>query len=804
MFPRDFYTPHGYLDNPAYAWKLGKGGILRSTSGVGMEWHYPALPESYNQRRDYRAGLQLAFQYRNFLFSTHDFQQAKIRLYSDYHSKNLMTFCFQLNENLFVETSYFLLDQENGDNLACRVMVANGGEQPEMLRFGAILAYECQPENIRTWLSGLYSKANNKGLTIGEWQEGIKLHLATSEDAAFAAEFDSPESLKDVLQSRPRLATKNPEANKWRRDLALIYDLTIQPKSYEEVDFVLTRAQTERIATETAHSYLVENKVSEILAERVEADNEFWKNAPKLRGDWPDYIRRGLVYDFETLRMMVRRPLGIYRHAWDAMQLQAPRVVLGEAAVDMAILAYADPQAAKEVLLGTFADAPEPNVPCSREDGSYNMVANDGSPCGTAPEWCFPFHCVNLVYQQTGDQKWLAEIYPHLEDFVGWWITNRSNASGLPFYKCSWEAGQDNSPRFGIKDDPSGGGALTEHLWPVDLQAAMAQCCKLLAEWAREIGQDGQQWQQLADKYGEMTRKMWLPDKAWFHDYDTRAGHFTDVLDTMQLAPLLCGVTTPEQRELLAPKVADPPKHGQIFHPLMWPSIAFCLIESASEGDFHDLAAKHSWQGIQAVYRWLDSNPLSTEPAQGGLPGVGREYWPQVVAPHAQPPRAGGGAEVYGWGCLNALLLLRHIVGLREEVLAGTNSAFDSNVRTTFENAENGNVTATANVNNSDTEIKESFAFSLTPGLPNELLQVGKSYHVGPLHYRTANFRIRYTVLNDNLLEIRLIIHTDKPLKLNVSTEGNLGVQHISAKNNLYRLKFQLANHQKLTLAFGV
>ena len=72
------------------------------------------------------------------------------------------------------------------------------------------------------------------------------------------------------------------------------------------------------------------------------------------------------------------------------MQVHAPRVVLAEAAIDALLLGYADLDTAKAVLLGTFLDAPAPNVPCSREDGSYNMVGANGSECGTAPEWGYP------------------------------------------------------------------------------------------------------------------------------------------------------------------------------------------------------------------------------------------------------------------------------------------------------------------------------------------------------------------------------------------------------------------------------
>jgi hypothetical protein len=50
----------------------------------------------------------------------------------------------------------------------------------------------------------------------------------------------------------------------------------------------------------------------------------------------------------------------------------------------------ADPALAAEVNLGHFESSPYPNLPAC-EDGSYNMVADDGQICGTAPEWGFPY-----------------------------------------------------------------------------------------------------------------------------------------------------------------------------------------------------------------------------------------------------------------------------------------------------------------------------------------------------------------------------------------------------------------------------
>jgi hypothetical protein len=52
--------------------------------------------------------------------------------------------------------------------------------------------------------------------------------------------------------------------------------------------------------------------------------------------------------------MMVRRAIGLYKHPWDPMQIQAPRNVLAETSIDMWALTYTDPESAKAVFAGQF------------------------------------------------------------------------------------------------------------------------------------------------------------------------------------------------------------------------------------------------------------------------------------------------------------------------------------------------------------------------------------------------------------------------------------------------------------------
>lgn len=742
MFPQDKYTPHGYLDNPAHAWKTGPGGVLRSRPAIGMGWFYPSFPHGYNYVWHYIAHLQLGFQLGGqWLLTPGDFEQAGLSIYSDYHSKNWLSFIFEGPEGLRVRTLFYLAEtfQDGGDALGCLVEIRNRGNTSQKVTFVAALDYQRQLGQGLDWTSGLYARRNGRGVTVAGFQEGAALHLRSNgeegqnwTEAASLTELrqrlvGQTTTLPDPLEEADAPDLTEPGQNVVRKIAALEYSAQCEPETAALYQLVVARDVSEWRAVKRAERLLADDATAmyEGMSRGKAEDDAFWQNAPKLSGDWPEHIRRGLVYDFETLRMMVRRPAGIYRHAWDAMQIQVPRTVLAEVALDMLILSYADPEAAQEALFGAFADAPEPNVPCSREDGSYNMVALDGSPCGTAPEWCFPFHCIELVYRRTGNRQWLAALYPHLEAYINFWQRERTDGQGRPFYKCSWEAGQDNSARFMLGEDPTGGAALGEHLWPVDLQASLAQACWLLAAWGDELGVGAnrvQRWNELGGQHAALMQQMWQADQNWFHDFDRRTNTFTNILDTMQLAPLLCRVARPEQVTALHSKLENPPLHGQVFPALMWPSIVFCLVEACSEAGRSDLAARHGWTALDGVYRWMDSRPASVAPDSGGMPGVGREYWPQVSNPQANPPRGGGGTEVYGWGCLSAYLLLRYVVGVQEE------------------RPQRG----------------EQLALWLRPNLPQELMQPNKLYRVQTIPCRNAFINVTYTVRDDGQLAAKV------------------------------------------------
>src|SRR5439155_8407205 len=163
----------------------------------------------------------------------------------------------------------------------------------------------------------------------------------------------------------------------------------------------------------------------------------------------------GWVYDLETARLCLSPAGGIYHDVWPIWSANWPRSVLAEAGLDCLRLALGDPALARRAVLSLFRDAPAPNLPCVFRDGEPNMVALDGRACGTSPAWCLPSHAIGLLERLAPDPDWQAALYPHLADYVEWWLAHRADADGWLSYHCTWESGEDGSPRL----DPTRSGS---------------------------------------------------------------------------------------------------------------------------------------------------------------------------------------------------------------------------------------------------------------------------------------------------------------------------------------------------------
>jgi hypothetical protein len=512
------------------------------------------------------------------------------------------------------------------------------------------------------------------------------------------------------------------EENGWQvRTVALPFAFTLDSNQERIINAVLARGVSRDQAIQHWEDGIEE--IARAEAEHRTDDEKFWEQAPQLSGDWPEHWKRGFVYDFETLRMVMRPPVGSIPHVWDGMQVQAPRTVLAEAAMDTLFLSYADPELAAEIILGHFESAPHPNLPCMREDGSYNMVADDGQICGTAPEWGYPLWCCQQLWLRSGNLSWLQRLYPAAAAYLRWWLDHRRDAEGWGIYECSWESGQDVSSRFGPQQT---GGTIIQHVRPVDLQASMAQSAGIVARWATILAQeqsevasvidfsaDAAEWDKIANEFTVKTRLMW--QDGWFRDYDSVAKEWSTQQDAMHLAPVFCGAARWGHVEQLRPFLAQPPMHSSGWAPLSWPPVVMTLTGAAAAAKMPSDAAELAYRFIDASYRSMDSRELDE---QGGLPGVTREYH-RVVATDEQGEfrYASAGIEGYGWGTLNVDLLLRYIIGLREE---------------------------------------EAGSITVAPMLPQALRHVGRTYRVEPVQWGNYVLAIECIVRDANGYTIRL------------------------------------------------
>jgi hypothetical protein len=647
-FPLDDYTPHGYLDSPTHTRNLTPRGVVRSWE-AGFRWHYPAHAGMYGGRREtYCAGLCIGLDNAILL---DDFDAVS----SPYHSKDIVA--FELRHSRRSARVEYQLVGEHALHASIltrhlshitilveytRLLSANGewGESGLVGRLddGILILQGFEDgDAFALWTSPSYSdvRISPDGLVAATALPSDDFVTATRRRGEQAALYAVLGFGRSEDSAKPREETRKEDERPHLRAPS-----SLEGASADQIEVILARGKT----ADAARRHLEEARGA-AMAERARkqaADEAFWKQAPRLEGDWPAHWRRGLVYDLETLRMMVKQPLGIYHHIWDAMQIQAPRVVLAEAAIDALLLAYADPPLAQVLLLGTFLDAPLPNVPCSREDGTYNMVAADGTVCGTAPSWGFPFLVLEWLFALRPDRAWLECIYPHLAGHLDWWLAERRAPDGRLFYACSWESGQDDSPRFG--DQPLGGGHPVRHIRPVDLHAAVAHAARTLARFATTLGRQADQakWTAAAEEFVAHTNRLW--DGERYADYDTLAGRFTHVDDITLLAPLA----------LRLPEAHSSTHAVEMIEPetLTWPMSAWTAAEAALAAGMPEKAAEVAATICERAYGFWDARR-----AQPGwtLPGIACEYWPL-------DGRCGG--EGYGWGAFTTHLLLHVLVGL--------------------------------------------------------------------------------------------------------------------------------------------
>jgi len=768
-FPESNYTPFGYLDNPYHTFVLNRSGVIRSVPPLGFGFWCRRMPWPYG------AGAQREINYLSFLHlslfqdgtrfhSAEDFNENQVELISKYHSKNMMSYDWQYKDLTY--SAQYLHPVEHA--IVCILEITNNSKVEKNTTLHATNIYG-YPEREWWGSNGMVSIHNTEidAAVSKIWAYGDVFALgADIKSVGFKATSDEEQWNRWITENN--LSSNEGTSVRIPGPLYSVqsYEISIEPKKSKTVIFSLSRGKTEMSVSEL-HNKMLSNG-NKLLTEKINEDNTFYNKVPLLQGDWPAEWRHGWIYDWETLRMNIRSPVGIYKHHWDGMQIFSPRSVLGETAIDAMCMSYADVAVAKDMLLGVFADALMPNIPCSREDGSVNMIAADGRECGTAPIWGVPFHVINSIYQRDKDDKWLTELYPHLKNFLNWWLENRTDDDGWFHAANSWESGQDGSKRFLIPNhDP---GAAADFVRTVDIEAAMAHAMLTMQSFAviADKPHDVDYWASQTKSRIESTRSMFVD--GWFRDFDARTGKpiiLDNYYDIMMFLPATLNIASPGQMQELHPMFyhfRNNPRHF-----MEWPSFLFPFTEAAWNAGLKMFNAEEVVKIGNRIYPRLDERNLQPvlirkyenwlpEKYSFRIPGVSDEFWPI----NTDNP---GGCENYGWGATYPTLIIRNIIGFR------------------------------------DTPNPADNAFLLAPSLPDDFFKNGKVYGMKNLRYRQTRFDVTYSKKNSEDIDIILTLLSDDSISYSAMNEQGKIIASSEKENGKTILNFTGKNGDVYTLS---
>jgi hypothetical protein len=684
-FPADDYTPFGYLANPyhrARSWSDVSGGLIRSTDDfVGFGWVEPTARKPHSE-----LAIVSVLRWGDRLYVRRsDFANLGYR--SRHHSSALFTYDWE-QDNARAELGFAL---GHPDALAGRFRLANPGG----------LASRCEVFLVclATSREGRWDLQS----TPDGWQFVNPVVGLMGAFALSGADrvLIGPESLAAIA---PALADGGRVAAGFR------FEVDLRPEESFVADFSLARG-----SNPAALAIAIARRADEICAERRASDASFYANASLPVGDWPSEWKRGWIYDLETTRACLFPAGGIFHEEWPSWMISWPRVVLAEGSLDATRLSYADPERALRLTRTILADAPAPNVPCVFQGGEPNMVAKDGTVCGTSPAWCVPFYNLWLLYWRTLDRRWLADVLPPLEAYLNYWLRERTDEEGWAVYKCTWEAGEDCTPRL----DPAAEGdeVISRFVRPVELQATMSQSAAILAAFARELGDESRdkKWRAVAQQFAVRTQELWDPIAGRFRDWDKRRNDFlaapgspvywdTDPVrfSALSLTPLIAELASREQKARLADEIAyyDSAPWCQ------WPSWSFVVAEAATTTGWYRFASQFAERIIRRVYQANDRRTLAE--ATRPTPGTAPEFWPLDLAKF-------DGSDGYGWGATTTSLWVRQIFGFLEDFTAS------------------------------------EFSFRLVPGLPPDLFRPGRRFAFHQLPYRGARLDLEYQVTDSGL-----------------------------------------------------
>lgn len=178
------------------------------------------------------------------------------------------------------------------------------------------------------------------------------------------------------------------------------------------------------------------------------------------------------------------------------------------------------------------------------------------------------------IYEATGDQAFVAEMFDRLYAYHRWWYAERDHdRNGICEYgstdgtliAAAWESGMDNGVRFDdavmLKNEPENAWSMNQE--NICLNSFLYAEKGYLARMADLLGK-----QELAARLTEeaavlkqhIQTRMFDSETGFFYDTRLGSGEFIKVMGAECWLPLWAGIATPEQARQVMEKMLDPEK----------------------------------------------------------------------------------------------------------------------------------------------------------------------------------------------------------------------------------------------------
>jgi hypothetical protein len=363
------FTPFGFLQNP-YHRVRHHSGMIRvhdRLNGLSMYSGSSAPHDPLAAAASATLFVAVPTSKGAVLITASDFDGAGVERVSPLHTMNRLSIQHShAAEGIEMITSYYQVN-ENSISARVRVRSTSSANQSNaetnlsivvQLDTGQSSRLPSAPAPSNTYtarasqvVSTMVLMQAAGGPAPSEWAVALAASAQDGPRLSSANFFDSEQALRSGLSS----SHPSPSMTNFSTASSLLFmsaNLQLQGGEDVEIHVVLSRSAAQpcnggaskgcpspstpslSIAGTNALAAINENELSNQWNRSTSEDNHFWGSAMKLEGSWPDTWKRGVQYDFGTVRANIRPAVGVFKHPWDAMQVHGPRVVVAETSMD--------------------------------------------------------------------------------------------------------------------------------------------------------------------------------------------------------------------------------------------------------------------------------------------------------------------------------------------------------------------------------------------------------------------------------------------------------------------------------------